>query len=231
MLPALARHGLELTDSHFFTLPNSEVQTAQAASEFQGVILRFKSQGINRVMQFADIGGGMNIFFARTAETRTITPATGCRRRATRKPRSTKGLVNPQQYRGAVNIGWNPFADHGDRRDLITPGPGVERCRRVMTEGGMDFDALDINAQMVALETCDSFFLFDAAAEAGAPLITTQSFVASVESQGTSFPVALSYRAAFGPGRHSGVAALRHSAYHEDCQCFQYADDRFHPAG
>lgn len=231
VLPALARHGLKLDDSHLFTPPNSEQETAQAAGEFPGVILRFKSQGINRVLFFADIGGGINIFFARTAESQEYYPRYGLTSTSFAQAAIDAGLVNARQYRGAVNVGWNPFADHGNRPKTTAYGPGFQRCRRIMNKGGLNFDGLDINAQMNALATCDSFFHFAAAVEAGAPTITASSFVAGVESLGTSFPAALSYRAAFSPGRHSGVAALRHSSYRENCQCFQYADKRFHSAG
>ena len=229
--PALARHGLKLADDHYFTPPNSEQETAQAASEFPGVVLRFKTNDINRVLIFADIGGGINIFFARTAENQNYYPRYGLTSTSFAQAAIDEGLVNPSQYRGAINVGWNPFADHGDRPQNITPGEGMQRCRRIINKGGMDFDAMDINAQMNALATCDAFFLFDQGVEAGAPALDAAAFVGGIESLGSRLRAALSYGAVFGPAHHSGVSELRHSDYRDECRCFKYTDNRFHSAG
>ncbi len=52
--------------------------------------------------------------------------------------------------------------------------------------------------------------------------MSANAFRVAAESLGPSFPSALAYGVAFGPTRHSGVAAVRYAAFDESCTCFKY---------
>jgi hypothetical protein len=128
--------------------------------------------------------------------------------------------VEPEQFRGAHTVGWNPIGDIGTR-PYTAHGPGYASCIKLLESKGVNFGN-DDNARVVALRTCDGFKFLRAAIRAGLPSITTASLIAGAESLGRSHPAALTYGTLFGSGRHYGVGAIRYSSFRDDCTCFKY---------
>ncbi|MGH9187938.1 MAG: hypothetical protein ACRD0U_19355 [Acidimicrobiales bacterium] len=184
-------------------------------------MLRFKSQGINRVLVLADQGGGIPIFFTGTAETQGYRPRLGLTSSSVPQGLIDEGLVAPEAFRGAVTVGWNPFGDL--RLEDAEAGLGYGACIEILEAGGA-LPWSDTNNLLVSLRTCDGFLFVRAAIQAGLPDITGASFVAGAEAQ-SAFPSALTYRVSTAPGRHSGVAAVRHSTYEDACTCFRYSSE------
>lgn len=219
--PALEAAGQPLDEISFVPYPDNEAELAGAAATLPGIVLRFKSKGINRVLIYGDEGGALTAFFPSAAAGQDYHPRYGLTSGSAPQAQLDAGTVAPAAFRGAVAVGWNPL---GDLREVdAAPGPGFEPCIALMEAGGAN-PRKSINDQVLALKTCDGFNFLAAALRAGLPDLTAASLVAGAEAQAT-FPTALSYATTIAPGRHSGTAAVRHSAFVESCACFRYVSD------
>ncbi|MGH9188335.1 MAG: hypothetical protein ACRD0U_21420 [Acidimicrobiales bacterium] len=219
--PTLEAAGQSLDEVAYVKYPVTSAELAEAAASFPGIVLRFKSRGVNRVLIYSDEGGGLAIFFPRTAATQNYHPRYALTSASAPQALVDAGVVDPAELRGAIAVGWNPMGDL--REQDAVPGPGFEPCIALMEADGAN-PRNSINDLVISLKTCDGFNFLAAALRAGLPDITAASAVAGAEAQ-SAFPTALSYATTIAPGRHSGTSAVRHSAFDESCTCFRYVSD------
>ncbi len=220
--PALRAHGLALhpDGEAYIKIPQSQAEQGDSAAAIQAAVLRFNAAGIDHVMIIGDSGAGLVIFFTRSAQSQDYHPRYGLTSENAPAVAIDQGAVDPQQFRGARVVGWNPIGDIGNRKHALH-GPGYDSCIKLLESKGVDFGN-DDNARVVGIKTCDGFLFLQRAVRAGLPSITTASLVAGSEGVGRDHPAALTYGAQFGPTRHFGVGVVAYSAFHEDCNCFRY---------
>jgi ABC-type branched-subunit amino acid transport system substrate-binding protein len=209
LVPALKRRGLTLA-ADLFTSDDTS-----AASEYNGGVLKFKTQGVDRVF-FAP--GGQPYYFALAASSQDYRPryALG----SLEYPTTLAANLPAEQLSGAMGLGWSPYFDLPSSAWASVSTPGIAECRTAMASARQDFSSGTTLG--IASWICDEwFFLRDVLASAGGT--DAQSFRRAAEALGEAFRPASTFRTRLSPGRtHDGAAAYRLVAFDDSCECFRY---------
>jgi ABC-type branched-subunit amino acid transport system substrate-binding protein len=206
--PALARHGLTLTDS-------VAVDVNDNGPAYSSAVLKFSTEGITHVV-FGFLGSPL--LFMINAENQRYYPRYGLNSRSS--PGALLQTSAPAaQQRGAMAVGWQPMNDVDGPRD-----PGILNARQKLCLDILKRSGQDTNVRVTALVglwICDGFFfLHDALA--AAPELSLAGFRLGAESL-RSFPAASTFSSGFSPGSsHDGAALYRLLAYKTDCSCYKY---------
>jgi hypothetical protein len=209
--PALARHGLAVTDS--FVVPTGA--GGYVSSAYSNAVLRFRANGITHILftQLAD-----PVTFMTNAENQGYRPRYGLHSR--NSPATVmQGNAPREQQRGAMGVGWQPMNDVDGAHDPGVLNPRQALCLKLMKDAGQD---ITVRATaLIALWICDNFlFLHDALQKA--PTFALSGLRTGAEALGT-VPAASTFRSTFAPGRtHDGAGAYRVFAFKDDCGCYQY---------
>jgi ABC-type branched-subunit amino acid transport system substrate-binding protein len=117
LVPALKRHGLELT-ADFYTTTDSSGYAA-----YNGAALRFKTRDVDRVF-FAP--GGQPILFGLAAEQANYRPLYALS--TLEYPGPVAATLPPEQLRGSAGIGWSPWLDLDNASAAKMTTPGKAEC-------------------------------------------------------------------------------------------------------
>ena len=206
--PALAAHGLKLTDQFATSTGTDSVQQMSTA------VLKFRAEGITHVL-FTFVSP---LFFMSNAESQGYHPKYGLHSRSS-PAALLQGNAPANQLKGSMGIGWQQYNDVDGAHDPGPPSPRGKLCLDLMRSAGQDTSARA--TALVGLWQCDAlFFLRDALA--AAPDYSLAGFRAGAESL-RSYEAASTFRSSFGPRQlHDGVRGYRLFAYKDDCSCFRY---------
>ena len=208
--PALARHGLRLTEEARTPPVHNLDDLAETDAQMDNVVLRFRSAGVDRVL-FLGVSGAPDWRFVQHAEAQRYFPRYGL---STQNwPETLRGVVTEESFHGVVGVGWSPSTDVTGEQPLSAR---AERCKALMAAKG----------QPPNFMFCDSVDVFVAAAVAGGRPVTADSVMRGLESLGSLEPAVMA-SLRYGPGRHDGVAAARHLRYFEDCTCLRYTSQPY----
>lgn len=206
--PALKRNGLPLTD--YVNIANGTDATAAV----RAAALRFKAQGIDRVLfsSYAPVG-----IFISAANNNGYHPKYGVTS-YNGGTLSLPTLTPASEFSAISGIGWNVFTDVDAAHD---PGatPAQKDCYKAMAAGGQvpgsRYEAYSMT------DYCDTFRVLQRAIGKGVPfgISALQSGVEAL----TSFPAATTFRSGFGPGRHDGMRSYRLVQGSSSCKCFTYS--------
>jgi hypothetical protein len=203
--PALARHGLKLTDSAAVHTPASFSDLGSTSSEVASVILKFRQDGITDVVF---MGGDVSYLFANAAESQQYRP-----HYALTSFDFPNGMPT-EQLHGAFGIGWEPSDDITNRRAAT---PGLQRCDRALAGTGAVPAAAGSERLYV---TCDNLYFLQAAYGA-AGSVEPGALAAGVAKLGTGFQPSLTFKV--DAGRHpDGLAGFRDLRFDEACSCLLY---------
>lgn len=213
--PALAEAGVEVASEvvfpDFFESPwNTYVQ-------------RFVADGVTHVL-LSSCSGCVAGGFMHAAEDQGFHPKYGLtsEQQLGSTPEAVGGDVPAAQLVGSRAIGWYPFGDvaWASGADIPSVGPAHERCRAIFDAAGEQAD--------VAPHFCEGLFFLQAVLE-NAEGLEPSAFQAAVESLGSSYDTVSTPATWFGPGQHSGAAAVRDIVFDDQgCECFAYEGD-LHP--
>ena len=210
---ALAQHGIKLTDRIHVT---SSTDNSIIARDSASAVLKFSSEGINRVFFMAP-GGAVATYFMEAASTQHYHPRYGFMSINGIVSLTGSGSAEPQdQMVGSQGVSWETNADGLTK----APTRSAKLCLAILKAAGIDTTNTETDASY--LETCQHFFLFKAAGDAAGLTLNRDTFISAVEHLGTSFESTNTWGGAtrFGVNDHHGVAAFRPFVYHQDCKCF-----------
>jgi ABC-type branched-subunit amino acid transport system substrate-binding protein len=218
--PALAHHGLKLTDEQLVQPTYSISDVAPVEKEVSSAVLRFRSEGIDHVM-FMDLGdlgfpwqaaAQAQDYYPRLGFTSTLGEA--IRANATTYKRS--GKSQDEMWGNSIGVGWYPAADVAN----YPPNASGQLCNQIEAQSG-------VNTAAVALigfsywTTCDQLFLLaDAMKSSGH--VTPASTVSGLARVTDFTPSGFLGPADFTNGRRDGAAEGRYVVYELSCHCFQY---------
>ncbi|HZU49908.1 MAG TPA: ABC transporter substrate-binding protein [Mycobacterium sp.] len=210
LVPALKRHGLKLTDS-FYTATDSS-----ADSQYQDGVLRFKTDGVDRVF-FAI--GGEPAYFTLAAEQDAYHPRYELS--SLEYPGVLEQDLPADQLVGAAGIGFDPYFDLDDAHWPTVHTPGEARCLSAMKAARQN---LSTGTTMgIAAWICDDWFLFQTAFAQNHGVLTSGSLMDGVDRLGSRFASASTFATYFASGRpHDGSSAYRLVAFQSGCRCFMY---------
>lgn len=221
LVPALARHGLKVTE---VAEVDGQTSLSKTASQMPNIVLRFQQRGVDKVL-FLD-NATLGSLFAIQASSQSYYPAYGLTSLS-----APAGLmqpnVPPEALDGARGVGWVPALDVDQVRDKDNPNPATRLCRDIMVKAGEG--GVGSAGVMQQRMFCDELFLLKRTLDK-ATALTPKGLRAQVEALGTSYNSVLTFGTKFGPGRHDGAAAYRPFAYQMDCKCFVYSGP-VHSAG
>ena len=215
-VPALARHGLKVEQAQVVRDAQDSSELAGYTTDISSAVLKFQSLGIDRVV-FFDSGSYAALVFSQTADKQQYHPRYGFTSLNSVVALSGSGSAAPQdQMVGAQGISWETNAD-GLQTTRTT---SATLCLSILRAAGIT--PSDAGTEASYLKTCQTFFLFRAAAEKAGPELTRDSFLAAVEGLGSSFVGTNTWGGAtrFGPDDHSGASVFRPFAYDPGCSCF-----------
>ncbi len=209
LVPALHRHGLKL-DAGLFTAADSS-----GASDYNGGVLKFKAQGIDRVF-FAP--GGQPYYFALAASSQGYRPHYELS--SLEYPTTLTANLPASQLSGSMGVGWSPYFDLPSSAWSSVVTPGIAQCRRAMAPAAQDFSSGTTLG--IAAWICDEWFFLRAVLTSAA-VTDDVTFRRAAEALGGSFRSASTFRTALGAGRtHDGAAAYRLLAFDDACSCYRY---------
>lgn len=214
--PALAAHGIRLTEEAAITVNNSVEGAGQVGGEVANAVLRFRASDVDRVF-FMSISSGHAFLFMPQAESQGYRPRYGLT--SFNMPEFLQNNVPKAQLVGAVGAGWTPTLDVAKSK-APGPAPPTLRCLDIMTKAGVEL--ADRTAETYALSYCEALFFLQAAL-GRAPALSASGLRQGVESLGDGFASALVIQTRFGRGRHAGVSAFRDLSFESSCECFVYS--------
>lgn len=219
--PRLAAHGLRLFDKRGFRQHQSDGDAGAAVSDMSAAVLRFQSDGVDRVLFLEATGGAIPLLFMRQAESQNYYP-----RYALTSTQAAQGLQSTYpaaSQHGAVGVGWVPLLD-------VSPvgrtprTAAANRCDAIIAAEGLARPQDEIE-EVQRLEICEPFFFLEASLDkviaARAP-VTAAAFLRATASLGESFDSAMTwYGTRFGQRPHDGAAAVRYLRYIDSCTCYR----------
>jgi hypothetical protein len=206
LIPALARHGVELTEDFAFSPAQAVSDLSITAGQATNAALRFRAAGVDRVL-FLPSSGVITTVFPIAAEDQGFRPRYGIT--TAELPANMTANAPDAQLQDALLVGWSLPADRG--RELGNEAnPEWSYCRDVMREHG----ALEDGAF-----GCGPYF-FVQAALARAAEISPAGLAAGAAQIGTAPWSTTSYATDIRPGRHDGVSAVVLHRYDPACDCW-----------
>ena len=215
-LPALARAGLSVAEAHFIRDAQSASEISGYTSDISSAVLKFRSEGIDRVV-FFDTGSYSALVFSQNAEQQGYRPRYGFSSLNSIVTLQGEGSAAPQeQMVGAQGVSWETGAD-GLTKERTAD---AQRCLAILKEEGIS--ATDAGTEASYLKTCQTFFLFTAVAERAGRDLSRDTFIAALERLGSGFRSTNTWNGLtrFGARDHSGISVFRPFAYDAGCSCF-----------
>ena len=210
LLPTLAKRGVTVAES---------IGISGIEADFTNIAVRFVEAGVTHVLSYG-AGATQTATFMGAAEAQGFHPLYGLH--SDHVLAFLQEVAPPTQLSGSVAVGWFPIYDVGEAQDPGPPTEATTTCMEVMEGAGQWFGKS--LGWLWQTGYCDALFFIAAAAE-NADKLTAAGFRQGAEDLGTSFNAASTFRTSFGPGRHSGVAAVRYIGYQDECGCFAYIGD------
>jgi hypothetical protein len=203
--PAMAARGIPLTAAEAVHTPESFQDVGASSSQLPGVILRFRSLGIDHVI-FQ--GGDLSFLFATAAQSQSYTPKYAL------TSFDFPNAMPADQLHGAYGVGWQPTDD------IVSPQPtpsGARHCQQAAAGLKADFAAAGADRLYI---TCDQLFFLKAAYDA-AGYVGGDALAVGAKRLGATWPPAFTF-AVNTAARPDGVAAVRDLSFEEGCACLVY---------
>lgn len=131
--PALARHGLRLSQEAAFSKPARTSDNGATLAEMQSAVLRFQSEGVTHVLML-DETGFIGIGFLTAAESSGYRPRYGLTTYSA--PGVLETLVPQEQLKKASGIDW--VGGLGPPEQQPSDTAEIARCRKIVRDAGED---------------------------------------------------------------------------------------------
>lgn len=223
MIPALKRQGLQPAETVYVPSPQSTSDLGGLSAGISSAVLQFRAAQVSHVL-ILDSAAVATFLFMQEAESQRYRPRYGLNTQNGNTALSDLLASSDSQAQlvNSLSIGWAPSLDLAGADDPNEKAsPLRRRCLKILEDGGLTAFS-SRNAMGQALITCEEVWFFEAAAKAAGRNLTTQSFVAGIESIRSTVDSPLTLGNRFGPGRHDGVARVADAAFVDSCRCFRY---------
>jgi hypothetical protein len=210
---ALRRAGLVLglTQSMPGTDDTSKVSAATSAGS--NAVLKFASQGVNRVL-VVDKSGQALAYFGLAAASQGYYPKYGLT--SLELPSALRTVLSARQLEGARGIGWLPSTDVPPSKQPPLSSNATQ-CVKAMTQAHQDMTLAA--TRLSALAMCDGVLLLGAAWKDTA--LAPSAFLPGLRSLGRTYGPVTALTDDFTAHR-DGVSGVRPLAFDSACDCFAY---------
>jgi ABC-type branched-subunit amino acid transport system substrate-binding protein len=214
LVPALSRAGISLAAEYAATYRGSASDLGSIASQMQNAVLKFRSQGIDRVLTL-DYQGTLQYFFMTSAENQSYRPKYGLATWSDAEFLRANG--DADQLAGSTGIGWMPGYDLAVRQ-LPVDAP-KKRCLAAMKAAGVP--ALQAQTDtLIQLRACEEVFFAERLLNTATDL-SPRGLTAAAAALGEQ-PSYAGFADRFGATKLWGAAAYRDLSFGSSCSCFSY---------
>lgn len=225
--PALRAAGLSgIKDIYRVPQITESGGVANAISAVNSAVLKFHTDGVDRVLFLTQYGALLDSIFMKDANGQHYYPKYGLST-SDGAVALTGGNAPPAELAGSVGVGWQPLIDINDPAKR-TLSPSIKVCLRALRESHVP-PPKDDGQYFGDLGFCDAFFHFVAIASRAGPDLTRNNFIAAGESLGSGFRAQLTNRGTtqfHGAAVHDGASAWSTFAYGTSCDCYRAASER-----
>ena len=214
LVPALKQGGLALTNDFRATYNGSASDLGSIATQMQNAALKFRSQGIDRVLTL-DYQGTLQYFFMTNAENQGYRPKYGLATWSDAEFLRANGSA--AQLAGSTGIGWMPAYDL-EVRQLPVDDP-KRRCLAAMKAAGVPALAAQTDT-LIQLRACEEVFFVQKLLSTATDL-TPRGLTAAAAALGSQ-PSYVGFADRFSPSKLWGGSAYRDLAFDSSCSCFSY---------
>jgi len=208
--PRLAAHGIAIKDEAAFRGATGAASAADLSAQSNSTVLRFQSEGVNRVL-FAPTSGVLPLLFMTAADSQNFHPRYSMTTYDI--PAFQAENQGPSQLTGSVAFGWAPAGDvAGPQQPPLNAT--AKRCVALTPEA-------DPPANGSIRRYCNGLMFLKAVFDRGATP-TPVSMRKVIEAMGTSWESAWTFQTTMTPARHDGASIGRLDAYDNGCSCYQY---------
>ena len=189
------------------------------ASDMQGAVLKFETNGVNKVLFVSgSVEANMLLYFATAAESQSYHPGyalTSGAAAAVQEANTPKA-----QLANAVGLGWMPSLDSSRVPPVL---PAGRRCLQDLQKAA-GLTPQSPADRVYAFGACDTIGLYDAALRATQGNADVSAVLAAISALRTGFPAATTNgeRTDFSSGRRTAPAQGRIFAWSTACVCFDY---------
>jgi ABC-type branched-subunit amino acid transport system substrate-binding protein len=216
LVAALAQHGMQLKDRVVVT---SATDNSVIASDSANAVLKFSTEGINRVIFMAP-GGAVATYFMQAASTQHYHPRYGIWSSDSPYVLAITGAKD--QLVNSMGIGYQPGLDVQSSEDPTATTPAAKACIKFWNTLGQS-DNSGLNSPLKRA-MCDGFnTLLRAVAFNTHTLTSTVALEAGYNAIGTSYSPAATFLMRVAPGGHDMANGYRRLAYQSGCSCFVYS--------
>jgi ABC-type branched-subunit amino acid transport system substrate-binding protein len=208
--PRLAARGIQIRDEAAFRGATGAASAADLSAQSNSTVLRFQSEGINRIL-FAPTSGVLPLLFMTAADSQGFHPRYSYTTYDI--PAFQAENSGPSQLTGSVAFGWTPAGDvAGPQQPPLNPT--AKRCVALTPDASPP-------ANGSIRRYCNGLMFLKAVFDRGAAP-TPASMRKVIESMGTSWESAWTLESTMTPARHDGASVGRLDAYDTGCSCYQY---------
>jgi ABC-type branched-subunit amino acid transport system substrate-binding protein len=191
---------------------NSTPELSGTIASIQSAVLRFRSEGVERVMSAA-YPGAIG-FFMRYADSQNYRPRYGLS--SYDSLAALPANAPTSQLEDAVAVGWTPTGDFS-AADRGAPNTSGETCRAIFTKAG-----IPKTQETYSFGYCDFVLSLKAAAQlVGGSAVTGDLLRAGLEGLGASYTAPTSYGTALSRSQHDGISRARPLAFSSACTCWR----------
>ncbi|HVB27991.1 MAG TPA: hypothetical protein VNE21_08795, partial [Mycobacteriales bacterium] len=222
MNAALKTAGLKFFDIERISRINSTSDEGTVVQQANSAVLRFHSEGVDRILFLTTYGGLLDAIFMKDASQQHYYPEYGLSSHDAPVALGG-GNVPADQLANAQGLGWAPFTDFATVPADQT-APSEPKCLHILESAGVPAptDRGQVNQDLLY---CSSFLLFAKIATAAGPDLTRRSFIRAGEALGDAYddPLAIRGASEIGPGSHQGITDGELIRYVPSCTCFEPA--------
>jgi hypothetical protein len=226
-VPTLKSHGISVTDAAFVKVPQTLDAVGEMSATMSSIVTKFRTDGIDHVIiqdGHAGVwaGTGLTLEFMDQAESQKYYPRYG--QNAQNSP-GWSGLPSDQMDKALaiLDSDYEPKDDAGWHTNRQR-----ELCWKIEKDAGYPISPSNVNDEGLAAQACDQVFFLQTNINR-LKLITSDTFMQSVNGLGRIFPSALVYGTQFAAGLHDGSAAVRQAEYSAGCKCLIYHGSPYYP--
>lgn len=208
--PAVQAAGFGKPDTVIVAPHDSYDNLAVMSNQLQSAVLQFKANGVTHVLVWDD-NGVSTLFFMKAAEQQAYRPRYGVNSGNNMNLLVSTDLVDKGQVAGAVGMGWIPMQDIPDTDsgpDSTYSNPVRKTCNAVMAKGGQQGSSYN---EYFANKYCGAMNAIKAAADIGG--VSPSSFLAALDTLGSSVPSPATPATFLGPRQRDGMGGIYHYAY------------------
>jgi ABC-type branched-subunit amino acid transport system substrate-binding protein len=223
VVPLAGRLGIPV-ESYTTSCIQGFAEVSQTVSDVQSAALRFRADGVDRVMYLTLGESGVNGLFTQNADSQRWNPVYLLTTIAQPVNGAQIGQIATSQLPNTRGIGWMPGWDVDAPSWSPAQTALQNQCRATAHQGGVSFPApRGPQANLNPYMECDTLLLLDRVLGITHGVTSFSAITGAVNRLASGYVSPMTDGpTAFAPGQHAGVRDAALFSYKASCHCFSY---------